>query len=92
MATRCAASLAPAEEQRKRAPRRKVPAERIDAKYLAAARELRDRYMERINSDPLALLPQGKYDVARALVGPARGEQGQLAAATLALPAFPAAA
>jgi ribosomal protein S18 acetylase RimI-like enzyme len=51
-------------------PRKKKPAAKIDPKYLAAARELRDRYMEKINSDPRALLSSGKYDVARQLAGP----------------------
>jgi len=32
---------------------------------VAAARELRDRYLEQVNRDPGALLPQGKYDVSR---------------------------
>ena len=56
---------------------------KFDAKYIAAARELRDRYMERINSDPRALMGCGKYHVARLLAGTA--EQGT--GATLALPA-----
>ena len=39
-----------------------------DPRYVAAAQELRDRYLEQINSG--AILPtaaQGKYDVSRAL-------------------------
>jgi hypothetical protein len=41
-----------------------------DPQYVAAARELRDRYIEQINSAPGNLLPPsacGKYDVSRAL-------------------------
>ncbi len=49
----------------------KAPAERIDPKYLTAARELRDRYLERVNSEPYALPAAGKYDVTRALGAPA---------------------
>ncbi len=41
--------------------------QRIDPKYLAAARELRDRYLERVNEDPLALASYCKYDVSRTL-------------------------
>jgi hypothetical protein len=48
-----------------REPRAKVT---IDPKYVAAARELRDRYLEQINSG--LLLPAGKYDVSRLLEGP----------------------
>ena len=54
---------------RPRKPRRKH-----DKKYIAAARELRDRYLEEVNAPGtpggLALLPpaaQGKYDVSRTL-------------------------
>jgi hypothetical protein len=50
---------APAPKERKA----KRPAEKIDPKYLAAARELRDRYLERFNSG--LVLPQGKYAVGR---------------------------
>ena len=41
---------------------------RIDPAYLKAARELRDRWMERVN-DPLVLpaMAMGKYDVSRSL-------------------------
>jgi hypothetical protein len=54
----------------KRQPREKAPAARIDPKYLAAARELRDRYLEHVNSDEgMAALAtrRGKYDPSRAL-------------------------
>src|SRR5690348_10512099 len=33
-----------------------------------AARELRDRWMERVDADPSLLMPAGKYEVSRALV------------------------
>ena len=38
---------------------------KADPKHVAAARELRDRYLEHVNTTPL--LPQGKYDVSRSL-------------------------
>jgi hypothetical protein len=52
----------PAKEPRaKRPPREAPPA--IDRKYLAAARELRDRYLEHVNTRQLST--GGKYDVTR---------------------------
>ena len=51
-------------------PRTKRVAGKIDKKYLAGARELRDRYLERFNSDPTALPSSGKYEVCRALPSP----------------------
>jgi hypothetical protein len=41
------------------------PRVKNDPKHVAAARELRDRYLERFNSG--MMLPQGKYDASRAL-------------------------
>jgi len=49
-----------AKPKRPRAPRAKN-----DPKLLAAARELRDRYLEQFNSG--LVLPQGNYDVSRRL-------------------------
>jgi len=46
--------------------RQKRPKQKNDPKYVAAARELRDRYLEQMNAG--LLLPpaaQGKYDVSR---------------------------
>lgn len=46
----------------------KRPKQKNDPKHVAAARELRDRYLEQINTE--RMLPpgaQGKYDVSRAL-------------------------
>jgi hypothetical protein len=48
--------------------REKKPKRKNDPKLVAAARELRDRWLEHANADPSMLLPTGKYDVARALV------------------------
>lgn len=39
---------------------------RIDPKFLKAARELRDRYLEEVARNPNLILPQGKYEVTRA--------------------------
>jgi hypothetical protein len=39
--------------------------EKNDPKLIAAARELRDRWLERVNADPSALDSGGKYDVTR---------------------------
>jgi hypothetical protein len=46
-----------------------------DPKLIAAARELRDRWLEKVNENPSLLLPSGKYDVSRALVEPAHAMQ-----------------
>jgi hypothetical protein len=54
---------APAEKPR-REKRQRV---KNDPKHIAAARELRDRWLERVNADPSILTSSGKYDVARAL-------------------------
>ena len=43
------------------------PAAKIDPKLVAAARELRDRWLEKVNEEPALLTSVGKYDVARAL-------------------------
>ena len=43
------------------------PKAKNDPKLVAATRELRDRWLERVNANEGALLPQGKYDVSRTL-------------------------
>ncbi len=48
----------------KRAPR---PRYRNDPAYVAAARELRDRYLEEVNVDRMLPAAHGKYDVSRRL-------------------------
>jgi ribosomal protein S18 acetylase RimI-like enzyme len=57
------APVSTAIERRAKAPR--GPKAKIDRKYLKAARELRDRYLEQLNRG--MILPNAKYDVARAL-------------------------
>ncbi len=47
--------------------RQPKPKVKNDPRLIAAARELRDRYLERVNAEPHALPQQGKYDVARQL-------------------------
>ena len=50
----------------KRPPRPpRPPAAKHDPKQIAAARELRDRYLEQINANAAALTDQCKYDVSR---------------------------
>jgi hypothetical protein len=51
----------------KRAPRGGGAAPKHDPKEVAAARELRDRFLEQINTNAAALPLQGKYDVSRRL-------------------------
>jgi hypothetical protein len=55
----------PASEPKlKREPKQKV---KNDPRLVAAARELRDRWLEQVNADPSALSSQGKYEVSRAI-------------------------
>jgi hypothetical protein len=44
-----------------------------DPRLVAAARELRDRWLEHVNSGQVTLEGDGKYDVGRALAGPVAG-------------------
>jgi hypothetical protein len=48
--------------KRERAAKPKV---NLDPQLIAKARELRDRYLEHVNSEPHALRAMGKYEVAR---------------------------
>ena len=41
------------------------PKVNVDPKLVSAARELRDRYLEHVNSDPHAVRAVGKYEVSR---------------------------
>lgn len=43
----------------------KPPAPKFDPKFLAAARELRDRWLEQVNTGSYVLEAHGKYDVSR---------------------------
>jgi hypothetical protein len=52
----------------KKPPREKAPKRKADPKLVSAARELRDRWLEQVNAGA-PLLPNAKYDVARALPG-----------------------
>ena len=55
----------------KRAKTPRPPKERIDPQLVAKARELRDRYLERLNDSPSALpAPAARYDVSRSLAAP----------------------
>jgi hypothetical protein len=57
---------AASEPKPKRQPRPKV---KNDPRLVAAARELRDRWLERVNADPVALPIEAKYDVSRRIEG-----------------------
>lgn len=74
----------PKPEKPKREKREK---QKNDPKYVAAARELRDRYLERVNADRLLASPhgaQGKYDVSRQLAPGAPGTPGTPGTAPMA--------
>ena len=47
------------------------PVHRVDPRFLAANRDLRDKYLERLNAEPWLLPSAGKYDVARLPTGDA---------------------
>jgi hypothetical protein len=64
IASRPAPKPAEPADKPKRAPKPKV---KNDPKLVAAARELRDRWLKHVNTTPL--IAAGKYDVGRALVG-----------------------
>jgi hypothetical protein len=89
----------PAPPPPEKKPREKRAKIKNDPKYVAAARELRDRWLEKVNAPGGAslLLPSGKYDVSRtlsavegsrALVEPGHRTQ---TIPTLPIPALPAA-
>ena len=42
-----------------------------DPRLIAAARELKDRWLEHVNANPAALASAGKYDVGRAIASDA---------------------
>ena len=56
----------PVKDRAKR-ERRAKPKVKIDPQLVSKARELRDRYLEHVNDQPLLVAPRGKYDVSRAL-------------------------
>lgn len=66
------APVAPVEnESLKEKPKReKKPKQKNDPKLIAAARELRDRWLEQVNRGGFVLESQAKYDVFRPLPGP----------------------
>jgi hypothetical protein len=66
---------APVQEKAKRtrASRPVGAAEKIDPRFLAKARELRDRWLEHVNSGQASIESGGKYDVSRALPARAAG-------------------
>jgi len=67
-------STEPAGPSKHRMPKAKPLRAKIDPKYFRAARELRDRWLERVNAGRAELSAScGKYDVARAIAAaPAR--------------------
>jgi hypothetical protein len=60
-------SAAPTGAKISRPAKTKAPAPKVNPKHIAAARELRDRYLEYINGEAGRVLASGKYNVSRAL-------------------------
>jgi ribosomal protein S18 acetylase RimI-like enzyme len=56
---------APVEVVKQKPQRAKKQKVKNDPKYVAAARELRDRYLEKVNENPAALTSGGKYNLTR---------------------------
>jgi hypothetical protein len=61
-----------------------------DPRMVAAARELRDRWLEEVNENPGRLVAAGKYDVRR-LAEPARAREGSQVGSQAAVRLLPAA-
>ncbi len=58
-------------EKAKRAGAATKPKPKNDLMHVAAARELRDRWLEEVNAGRYLPAANGKYDVSRAIEGPA---------------------
>jgi hypothetical protein len=55
-------------------PKPKKQKAKNDPAMVAKVRELNARWMEQVNANPSLLLPAGKYEVCKALAGPAGPE------------------
>jgi hypothetical protein len=77
----------------KPAPPRREPRQKVknDPRLVAAARELRDRWLEQVNAGAIVPQVQGRYDVGRAIEGKAIPMPASLIQ-TRPAPALPAAA
>ena len=73
---------APEEIEPPKPKREAKPRHKNDPKYVKAARELRDRYLEQVNTDRMLPAANGKYDVSRQLASRA-GEPPTAAALPL---------
>jgi hypothetical protein len=61
------APLAPIETAKEKPKREKKPKQKNDPKMIAAARELRDRWLEQMNAGGYLPESHGRYDVSRAI-------------------------
>ncbi len=59
----------PAPVPKKPAKKPKAPPKKIDPMFLSGARELRDRYLEKVNTDPHTLRAKAKYAISRSSGG-----------------------
>ena len=62
-------------------PRKRSPKRKNDPKLIAAARELKDRWLEHVNAGGAELISEGKYDLTRALPEPGEAKALLLPAA-----------
>jgi hypothetical protein len=70
---------APPKAQSKPAAKKPVKQCTVDPKFAAAARELRDRWLEQVNATPI--VPRGRYEVGRLIEGGVRAKPVNLLAA-----------
>jgi len=76
----CFAPPAPAAPVAVEQPKlQKKPSQKNDPALVAAARELRDRWLDEVNAGRYLPAANGKYDVARALTGPTVSDRPALA-------------
>jgi hypothetical protein len=68
------AAPAPVLEKAQKKPREKRPKVKNDPRLVSAARELRDRWLEKVNDEPELLAGAGKYEVAR-MIGRQEGKR-----------------
>lgn len=54
-----------AEPVKEKPKRPRTPAAKHNPKHVAFSRELRDRWLERVNEEPALLMSQAKFDVGR---------------------------
>jgi GNAT superfamily N-acetyltransferase len=81
------AAIKPKQQEKAKVKRECKPKVKNDPRYVAAARELRDRWMEEVSSGRVLVESQGKYDVVGAL--PDQSRQASQSHSERSVPALP---